>query len=147
MNIQEKLEFSTEIISKTKLIGKYLHAMARSSIHHQLLQYFIIDLNLHIAQQGNDINHPTMSIHSIYRHLIITNAPQQFQIKPTKKFKPNISQFSQEIHQNDIHTERCYEDSTEDIKDNQASTIDNLSTYILQNDNDVFRIQLHVLSK
>ena len=37
MNIQEKLEFSTEIISKTKLIEKYLHAMAKSSIHHQLL--------------------------------------------------------------------------------------------------------------
>ena len=37
MTIQEKLEFSTEIISRTKFLEKYLHVMAKSTDHHYLL--------------------------------------------------------------------------------------------------------------
>ena len=135
MNIQEKLEFSTEIISKTKLVEKYLHAMAKSTIHHHLLQYFIIDLNIHIAQQGHDTDHPTMSIHSIYQHLLVTNAPQQFQIRNVKKFKPNISKLS--TNQDQTETNDFYNMDDND-KENiiETQTIDTPSSnYILYDDN------------
>ena len=94
MNIIEKLKFSTEILSKTKLPEKDLQAMTESMYHHHLLQYFIINLNLHISQQGYAHSHPTMTVYTIYQHLITTNTPVNFQLKSFKKFKSNMSQFT-----------------------------------------------------
>ncbi len=96
VNIQEKLEFSTEIIKKTKLLEKYLQAMSKSIHHHHLLQYYIIELNLHTFQQGCGHSYPTVTIHAIYQHLSITNGPFHVQLEITKKYKPNISQFVSE---------------------------------------------------
>ena len=135
MVLQEKLEYSTEIISKTKLIEKYLNAMATSSIHHHLLQYYIIDLNLHIAQKGHGQDHPTLTIHSIYQHLLITNAPQNFIVKNNKRYKPNISQLSIAQNGNNITTDHTYEDSPKDNKENISPSND-LSTFMLRDEND-----------
>lgn len=52
VTLQEKLEFSTEMISKTKLVEKYLQAMSKSTDHHHLLQYFIIDCRYYCQQSG-----------------------------------------------------------------------------------------------
>lgn len=128
-NLQEKLEFSIEIISKTKLLEKYLQAMTKLLPHHHLLQYFIIDLNCHITQQGHAHSHPTMSIHTIYQHLIATNAPINFQLKPTKKFRPNISQFTSEKNPHDTDT-NLHETQDNEIE-NTISNKSHLSTYIL----------------
>ena len=49
MMLQEKLTYSTEIVSKTKLLEKYVEAMSESKVHFHLLQYFIAQLNLHIV--------------------------------------------------------------------------------------------------
>ena len=42
MMLQEKLTYSTEKVSKTKVLEKYLEAMSKSAIHFQFLQYFIL---------------------------------------------------------------------------------------------------------
>ena len=102
VTIQEKLDFSTERISETKLLEKYLQAMIKSTNHHHLLQYFVVELNLHIAQEGYNIKHPTITIHTIYCHLITTNTPVSFNIRSTNKYKPNISQFKTPRQNNDI---------------------------------------------
>ena len=129
--IQEKLEFSTEIISKTKLIEKYLHAMAKSTTHHYLLQYFIIDLNLHISRNGHDENHPTITVHTIYQHLLITNAPTQFQLTTSKKFKPNILQLITDKF-SDATLQRKLDN--DQIPTKETFPTNELTTYILQDD-------------
>ena len=133
--IQEKLEFSTEIISKMKLVEKYLHAMAKSISHHHLLQYFIVDLNIHISQNGHDRNHPTMSIQSIYQHLIITHAPVQFHMKTMKKFKPNISQLNID-ESSDFKIQNNPENIPHLTDENVNTNNKELSMYILQDDTD-----------
>ena len=125
VNIQEKLDFSTEIISKTKLLEKYLQAMIKSTNHHHLLQYFVVELNLHITQEGHNIKHPTITIHTIYRHLIATNAPLTFNIKSIKKYKPNISQLTMYPHNNKLHddnTEPIFDDIQEDPIENETTS-------------------------
>ena len=110
VNIQDKLEYSTEIISKTKLLEKYLKAMIKLVSHHHLIQYFIIELNTQIAQAGHNMKHPMITIHTIYHHLITTNAPTQFQIKSTKKYRPNISQLTTEYTPTDQQQQSNEED-------------------------------------
>ena len=141
ITIQEKLEYSTEIISKTKLVEKYLQAMTKSPVHHHLLQYFIINLNLHIAQRGHNQEHPIITIYTIYQHLNITNAPTQFQLISFKKYKPNISQISSTTATNEMIELPIHEtDEVHNIETDTAT--DGLSTYILQdNQNEQHIIQ------
>ena len=40
VNIQDKLDFSIETISRTKQLEKYLQAISKSVHHHHLLQFF-----------------------------------------------------------------------------------------------------------
>ena len=134
IHIQEKLEFSTETISETKLLEKYLQAMSKSVIHHHFLQYYVVELNLHISRHGHNDRHPSLTIQSIYRHLLSSNAPITFQLKNTKKFRPNIAQFTA----NNISDEQIQHDNNKHITSTTENTNLNndLSTFILQDDKD-----------
>ena len=134
VDLQEKLEYSTEVISKTKLLDKYLQAMSKSMPHHHLLQYFIVDLNMHIAHQGHNKYHPTMTIHTIYQHLLSTNAPINFQTKQIKKFKPNISQLTSNQIPTDTISTTKFDDAK--IDTNHTDTDDEMGTFILHDDSD-----------
>ncbi len=134
IQIQEKIEFGTETISETKLLEKYLQAMSKSVIHHHFLQYYIIELNLHISRHGHNNRHPSLSIQSIYRHQISSNAPITFQLKNIKKFRPNIAQLTT----NNFNEGRLqYNDNTHITSHTENININNdLSTFILQDDKD-----------
>ena len=134
IHIQEKLKFSTETISETKLLEKYLQAMSKSVIHHHFLQYYIVELNLHISRHGHNDRHPSLTIQSIYRHLLSSNARITFQLKNTKKFRPNIAQFTA----NNISDEQIQHDNNKHITSTTENTNLNndLSTFILQDDKD-----------
>ena len=71
--------------------------MIKLTLHHHFFQYHLIDLNLHIAQEGHNYKDHTRTIHTIYQHLIIINASTYFQLKPTNKYKPNILQFTSDV--------------------------------------------------
>ena len=136
MTLQEKLEFSTETISKTKLLEKYLHAMTKSTEHHYLLQHFLVDLNLHIAREGHNITHPTMTVHTIYRHLVATNAPTTFTIKSTKKYKPNISQLSTAKLNVDNQEQSIQNNEVSPTNQSHDNDNNNNSTFILHDIDD-----------
>ena len=108
--------------------------MIKSVSHHHLLQYFIIELTTHIAQAGHNMKYPTITIHTIYHHLITTNAPTQFQIKSTKKYRPNISQLTTEYTPTGQH-QQSNEDEQKEIN-NDINKDTNLSMYVLHDDYD-----------
>ncbi len=134
LSLQEKLDYSTETISKTKLLEKYLQAMTQSSTHHHLLQYYLVELHMHIAQEGHNNCHPTMTIQQIYRHLIAINAPTKFQLKNNKKFRPNISHFSSPTDNFEDDEQVSNDTTLLDLKDDNNNN--DSSTFILQDDQD-----------
>ena len=73
------------------------------------------------------MKHPTITIHTIYHHLITTNAPTQFQIKSTKKYRPNISQLTTEYTPTGQH-QQSNEDEQKEIN-NDINKDTNLSMY------------------
>ena len=94
----------------------------------------MIELNTHIAQAGHNRKHATITIHTIYHHLIPTNAPTQFKIKSTKKNRPNISQLTTEYTPMDQH-QQSNDDNQETINDD-INKKTNLSMYVLHDDQD-----------
>lgn len=124
VNIQEKLEYSTDIISKTKVLDKYLQAMTKPVSRHYLIQFHIIKLNLHVSHQGHINSHPNLTIHTIYQHFVATNLTVEFQLKSNKKFRANISQFTtHNTNKTSVGLQKC--------------VINNdLSSYVLHDDKD-----------
>ena len=112
--------------------------MTKSMVYHHLLQYFIINLNIHISQHGHAHSHPTMTIHTIYQHLLTTNAPVTFQMKMAKKFRPNIAQLttSKQDHCEQITQTPDDQPQIEIDNDNNINndTNNDLSTYVLQDE-------------
>ena len=73
-----------------------------------------------------------MTIHTIYQHLITTNVPVDFQLKSTKKIRPNILQLisDQNIPKNSTNLH----DMQPEIEINNMTNKEHLSTYILQDE-------------
>ena len=87
-DIETKLIYSRETIDKTRLLSFYLKAMATSTVHFNLLQHYISDLNYHINTYGSNITHPVHTCSSVYDYLVTVEAPETFSF-PTKNTYKN----------------------------------------------------------
>ena len=86
-DIETKLLYSRETIDKTRLLSFYLKAMATSTVHYNLIQHFISDLNYHINIYGSNIAHPLHTCSSVYDYLVTIEAPATFSFPSKNNYK------------------------------------------------------------
>ena len=86
-DIETKLLYSRENIDKTRLLSFYLKALATSTVHFNLIQHFISDLNVHIHRYGSNTPHPVHTCSTVYDYLVTIEAPETFTILHKNKNK------------------------------------------------------------